>query len=310
MQNKQILSGVFAAILAAFICAPPALAQATRTWVSGVGDDANPCSRIAPCKTFAGAISKTAPAGEIDCLDPGGFGAVTITKSITLDCTGTFGSILVSGTNAIVVSGSGIVVRLRGLTLQGVTTGINGINALSMSELFVENCVFFGFSAGAGIRFAPASGVGKLFVKDTFIETGGSGIVIAPSGGATAGASLSNVSLQGNGTGMSINTASGAATVELTNSLVAANSTNGITVSGTSSGILLISATTVVNNSGSGISAGSSSSVFIGGTSIVGNSTGVSVTGNGAVRSYKNNLINANTVDASPALPLIGTAQN
>jgi hypothetical protein len=65
-----------------------AQAQATRTWVSGVGDDANPCSRTAPCKTFAGAISKTAPCGEISVLDPGGFGAVTITKSITINGTG------------------------------------------------------------------------------------------------------------------------------------------------------------------------------------------------------------------------------
>lgn len=60
-------------------------AQASRTWVSGVGDDANPCSRTAPCKTFAGAISKTIAGGEIDALDPSGFGAVTITKAITID---------------------------------------------------------------------------------------------------------------------------------------------------------------------------------------------------------------------------------
>src|SRR6476659_8904535 len=78
-----------------------AYAQASRTWVSGVGDDANPCSRTAPCKTFAGAISKTAPGGEIDTLDPGGFGAVTITKSMTIDCHEVFGSVLVSGTNGI-----------------------------------------------------------------------------------------------------------------------------------------------------------------------------------------------------------------
>src|SRR5437016_7127525 len=78
------------------ICLRPsaAHAQATRTWVSGVGDDANPCSRTAPCKTFAGAISKTAAGGEIDALDPGGYGAVTITKSITLEGAGTFASVL------------------------------------------------------------------------------------------------------------------------------------------------------------------------------------------------------------------------
>src|SRR5688572_33066013 len=84
----------------------PAAAQATRTWVSGVGDDANPCSRTAPCKTFAGAISKTAAGGEINCLDPGGFGALTITKSITVDCTGTLGSTLASLTNSIIINDS------------------------------------------------------------------------------------------------------------------------------------------------------------------------------------------------------------
>src|ERR1700710_466334 len=82
--------------LAPLLATAPAHAQATRTWVSGVGDDVNPCSRTAPCKTFAGAISKTAIAGEINCLDPGGFGTITITKSMTLNCTGTLGSILAS----------------------------------------------------------------------------------------------------------------------------------------------------------------------------------------------------------------------
>ena len=107
-------------LLSALMCASvvlavvPAAAQATRTWVSGVGNDANPCSRTAPCKTFAGAISKTAAGGEISVLDPGGFGAVTITKSITIDGGGgQVASVLVSGTNGIVVSGSGVVVTLR-----------------------------------------------------------------------------------------------------------------------------------------------------------------------------------------------------
>ena len=93
------------ALIAAFYSVP-ASAQATRTWVSGVGDDVNPCSRTAPCKTFAGAISKTAAGGEINCLDPGGFGTVTITKSMTIDCGATFGSILASATNGVNVNDS------------------------------------------------------------------------------------------------------------------------------------------------------------------------------------------------------------
>src|ERR1700730_8489913 len=90
--------------LVPFLASAPAQAQATRTWVSGVGDDANPCSRTAPCKTFAGAISKTAPSGEINALDSGGFGAVTITKAITIDGGGNIAGVLVSGTNAIVIN--------------------------------------------------------------------------------------------------------------------------------------------------------------------------------------------------------------
>src|SRR5215218_7784849 len=102
-----ILAGTLAALMST-----AAQAQATRTWVSGVGDDANPCSRTAPCKTFAGAISKTAAGGEISVLDPGGYGAVNITKSITLNGTGTLASVLFSGTNGIIINGSGIIVNL------------------------------------------------------------------------------------------------------------------------------------------------------------------------------------------------------
>src|SRR5438477_1873831 len=129
-----------------FAFASMAQAQATRTWVSGVGDDANPCSRTAPCKTFAGAISKTADAGEIDCIDPGGFGAVTITKSITIDGGGTFASILASGTTGVNVndSGSGApntkIVQLRNLSINGGGTGFNGINFTSARALYIENC--------------------------------------------------------------------------------------------------------------------------------------------------------------------------
>src|SRR5436189_1195090 len=105
-----------------------ASAQATRTWVSGVGDDANPCSRTAPCKTFAGAISKTAAGGEINCIDPGGFGAVTITKALTISCQGLTAGVLVSGTNGVIVSaGAADAVYLKGLDFEGTGTGIAGV---------------------------------------------------------------------------------------------------------------------------------------------------------------------------------------
>src|SRR6266700_8313994 len=119
MNKFRFTIKVLAIAIFTFAFASMAQAQATRTWVSGVGDDANPCSRTAPCKTFAGAISKTADKGEIDCLDPGGFGQVTITKSITLDCDSGPGGILAASGSAINITGNGIIVIIRSLNLQG-----------------------------------------------------------------------------------------------------------------------------------------------------------------------------------------------
>ena len=171
--------------------------QATRTWVSGVGDDLNPCSRTAPCKTFAGAISKTAEGGEIDALDPGGYGSVTITKAMTLDGgTGSgWASILTGGTNGVTINVTGgthvndAVVTLRNLTFigasQGLTPGLNGINYIKAAQVHVENCVFENFST-SGINMGLGS-TGTLFVQDSVFDNTGTGIkVTTTSGFATA----------------------------------------------------------------------------------------------------------------------------
>src|SRR5258707_9763468 len=132
MNKFRFTLKVFAIATFMFAFASLAQAQASRTWVSGVGDDANPCSRTAPCKTFAGAISKTAAGGEIDVLDPGGFGAVTITKAITIASEGAGeGGILVAGTNAITINaGINDVIILRGLQIDGGPIGSNSLNGV------------------------------------------------------------------------------------------------------------------------------------------------------------------------------------
>ncbi|PYS46271.1 MAG: hypothetical protein DMF68_19605, partial [Acidobacteria bacterium] len=168
-----------------------AQAQATRTWVSGVGNDANPCSRTAPCKTFAGAISKTFIGGEIDAMDFGGFGAITIQKSITIDGGAAFASILGSGTNGVNVNLTGqggndpqLRVVLRRLSIQGTgnsgsvgtSTGLKGINATSFNSLSVENCYIQNFTQ-EGISAAVAADGGLLSVKDTNITNCNTGIL-------------------------------------------------------------------------------------------------------------------------------------
>jgi hypothetical protein len=158
-------------------------AQATRTWVSGVGDDVNPCSRTAPCKTFAGAISKTAAGGEIDALDPGGFGAVTITKSMTIDGTqgAGFGSILAAGVTGILVNDTtnNAIVNIRNLSIQGTgpsgtSPGVNGIRFLAGKSLTVENCVINGFTNGTGGKGIEVSMTNatatEVYVRNTTIQ--------------------------------------------------------------------------------------------------------------------------------------------
>jgi hypothetical protein len=181
--NIRVLP-LLAASAACLFFTHSSLAQATRTWVSGVGDDANPGSRTAPCKTLAGAISKTASPGEIDALDPGGFGAVTITQSVTIDGGPGVAGVLVAGTPGITISSTGttpIVVTLRNLDFDGIGQGTNGIQVQGPVILHVENCQIYGFT-GHGISFAPPAGTSALFVQKTHIyNCGGDGVYLAPS---------------------------------------------------------------------------------------------------------------------------------
>jgi hypothetical protein len=209
--RSSSLSLTIAATSLLLLAAAPAHAQASRTWVSGVGDDANPCSRTAPCKTFAGAISKTALNGEINCLDPGGFGAVTITKSITIDCHEVFASILNSGTNGINIPFDSFnaadvrkTVRLRNINFNGVDTGVNGIRitggaVIAAGVVIIEDCTIDGNFAGAARGISDErTGGGEIYVSNTTVRnTGQNGIAISPAvAGQRIDAALDNVRVQ------------------------------------------------------------------------------------------------------------------
>jgi hypothetical protein len=174
IHSKIIRFFSLAALVAGF--STLAHAQATRTWVSGVGDDANPCSRTAPCKTFAGAISKTAPGGEINVLDPGGFGAVTITKSITIRSDHIEAGVLVSGTNGIVVSaGAADRVVLEGLDIEGLGTGLHGVSILAGKEVYIIRCSIRHFTQN-GVNMASSTNGGHAFINDSFIAFNAGGV--------------------------------------------------------------------------------------------------------------------------------------
>jgi hypothetical protein len=187
------------------VTATAAHAQATRTWVSGVGDDANPCSRTAPCKTFAGAISKTAAGGFIDVLDPGGYGAVTITKSITIDGSGgSIAGVLASGTQGIIVNSATAIVHLRNLSIEspavGSTSpqGLNGVQVIAAAQVHIEKCVIGSFSQAA-VNYNATGGF--LFVADTSIQNNTANGIVVSSGRAT----IENLHANANGTGVLVN---------------------------------------------------------------------------------------------------------
>ncbi|HUK34395.1 MAG TPA: right-handed parallel beta-helix repeat-containing protein, partial [Vicinamibacterales bacterium] len=215
-----------------------AFGQATRTWVSGVGDDANPCSRTAPCKTFAGAISKTAAGGEISVLDPGGFGALTITKGITLDGTGTLGSILNSGTNGIVVNAAVTDnVILRNIQIDGAGTGTNGIRVLQAKSVRLEDVTIFGQSQ-RGIDIQPNSFVNVALIRTRIHNSGGIGVVAQ--GGATPGVvklSIIDSAIDGGGSHGLWVTNGNTATVQ--NSLFAHNTLAGVIADGSNTRVTI-----------------------------------------------------------------------
>ena len=311
----RILLLVPATFLVAALNADPAHAQAPRTWVSGVGDDANQCTRTAPCKTFAGALQKTVAGGEINCVDGGGFGALTITRSVVIQCEFIEAGVVVGGTNGITVNApAGSIVTLRGLDIQGAVTGLSGINFIQAGILHVEKCIIRGFNAGAagfGIRFAP-TGAGQLFVSDTIVTNNGAGkngagISIQPSGTGSAEAVLNRVEAYGNTGGINADATggTGAVKVSVRDSMTAASSNNGIsatTAAGKGPVTVFVDRSSSVNNAIGVLSTGTAQAiVFISNSTFTGNGTGLSFAAAGQLLSYKNNSINGNGTDGAPS---------
>ena len=288
MWKKLLLLAVLG-LIAAVLPSNPASAQASRTWVSGVGDDANPCSRTAPCKTFAGAISKTSAGGEIDVLDPGGFGAVTITKAITLDGGGgQVASVLVSGTNGIIVSaGANDIVILRNLRINGIGSGLNGVLFNSGAQLSVENCDIFGFTQ-SGIS-ANTSTVSDLYVTNTYITNSVNGISLATSSaGMLVVIDRTRVfNVTTNGIGVN----SGIIDTEVTNTAITSAAT-GVIVSGGSTRAN-VDTSSILNNTTAFNAAASGSIIRISNNIIYDNATNFTIAGGATIATTGNNRVKA-----------------
>ena len=296
MSKVRFTLNILAVMILTLMVASVAQAQASRTWVSGVGDDVNPCSRTAPCKTFAGAISKTAANGYINVLDPGGFGALSITKSITVDGQGQMAGALASGVNGFTVNDSltgspgTIIVVLRNLSIEGFNQGINGINYLSGKSLSVENCVIKGFKGanGNGIRASLTRDGCSLLVRDTIISDNLTDGVTTTTTVGSIRVILDNVRSDRNG-GAGFHTVNNTA-ITLLNCRAANNGTHGVFIEGNTNATLNHCA--MHSNTQNGLQ--SSGTTHIADCVIFGNfANGVNITG-GTTFTYGDNQIRDN----------------
>jgi len=300
-----------AVLVSSFILAlaTVAQAQATRTWVSGVGDDVNPCSRTAPCKTFAGAISKTAKDGEISVLDPGGYGSVTITKSIYINGThgagyGSILNVLSTGVNINITDVNDIrkAVRLRALDINGASQGTNGVSILAANNVWIEDSVIDGntgngTTTGIGIRVATANSC-NLFVSDTMIHKNVTGVRVSTTGGFAV-ANIRNSNIEGNTTG--VDAASNNSFVTVTDSRIAFNTGSGATAS--VSGANLTLSRCVIANNNPGINAAAGSAVKALSNDVIFNVVGFG----GTTANIQTDGQNRNVGNSTPGAPGGGT---
>ncbi len=320
MSKVRFTLNILAVVIFTLTVASMAQAQATRTWVSGVGDDVNPCSRTAPCKTYAGAISKTAKDGEISTLDPGGFGAITITKSITINGGGGgqgYGSILASATNGVIVNITDVndlrkTVRLNHLDINGAPSslpGINGIRILSATTVHVENSFIDSFRSttvneGNGIKVDATTNV-QLHVRNTTIRNClGSGIRANTTAGNQVILSVVNSKLSNNANGiLALTNVVGS----IVNSEFKSNTTVGIDADGAGTQLNIDGCD--ISFSPTGIQAGAGASIVrLSDNFIAQNTTGVSVSGGTAFTSGNNRIV-GNTTAVSGALQAVTQPQ-
>jgi hypothetical protein len=308
-RKGTLLSCLIGALFVAGATITPAHAQATRTWVSGVGDDVNPCSRTAPCKTWAGAISKTAAGGEIDNIDQGGFGTLTIVKSITIDGGGAdIASSLASGTAGMTITAAANdVVILRNLQYNGIlgngTTNIAGTNGISVvnagaARIVIENCRIFSFGT-AGVSITPSSGTINVKILKTTINNTSSGVLVSPTGGSTVNVTIDDTHIDNNvGGGLKVTGVSGTTeNVAVNDSTISLNGGNGVNaVANSSTAKVDIERVTLSSNVSAAVqSNGAGATVTVGSSMLSNNGSAWSIVGSGALASYQNNQVTGAT---------------
>src|ERR1051325_1914246 len=287
----RIMLAAFASLLALTLAqaAPPA-----RVFVAAQGSDANACTFAAPCRTFQKAHDTVAGGGEIDVLDPAGYGALTINRSISIQGHGFAGLAVPSGTGITI--GSGVTVNLRGLLLDGVGTGSVGIELSTASVLNIQDSLVRGFAL-IGISVDPPAGItSRLFVANTHVTDNLFGIQIKPTGSGAAIGALDHVTVENSTT---VNSAIGffsGAFFTVSDSVVVGNSGIGVTVNATSTAVVVSINNCKITNNNSGVEAvGNGAIVRLNRSTItLNNNDGFAAASGGLIYTYLDNYIDGN----------------
>lgn len=310
MKTTRLALNMMAVIAACLFCNTLVQAQASRTWVSDSGNDANPCSKAQACRTFAGAIVKTAAGGKITCLDMGEFGAVTITKSITIDCRRTRGDILSPSINGVVINAlTTDKIILQGLDIDGDGSGgLDGIRFLAGASLHVEDTTVSNMTNGINVGLNQAANA-EVFVTNSYMRNNANvGIFVSNAGAGTINMTLERTMVENNVFGLIVR---GNGRVDARNSAFSGNSNTGVLsevlIAGPSSIIDLINCSVIGN--GTGLSAGNSTvagqgNLRVSGTTISLNFTGVTA-GNGNANTFNDNILRNNAVPGAFTLPAL-----
>lgn len=309
---KKISLGT-AAVLAGALFSTAASAQATRTWVSGVGDDANPCSRTAPCKTFAGALVNTAAGGEINCLDAGGFGTVTITQAVSIICDNVEAGVLVgSGSDGITIAaGQNDAVILSGLDIHGVSGALTGIRLNSAGSLRVSNTRVRGFTTATsyGVTLTASNVLSAVFLSNITVSnngsgTGGGGVLVSPGSNANITLAVKNAQIENNAfVGLRIDTVgktSAGAYVTIDNGSFSSDSTGLVIKSPFGTGVTSLD---VINSTFQqnvyGVSVNTTYAPFFGNNTITHNTTGILLNNGSPATSFGDNHVGDNNTDGA-----------
>jgi hypothetical protein len=308
--------------LAVTLPAVSAQAQAPRTFVSAAGSDSNPCSFAAPCRHFQAAVNATTVGGEVDALDPAGYGPITISQAVTIEGQGWSYIAPPASGNGITINAVSGEVAIRGVSLNGagIAGGTNGIVFNSGGSLTISNCIVKNFvrangdfsgETGNGIWVAPTSGNINFTIVNTIAVNNVSGIAYLPaSGSPTASGAIDHVVATNNGDfGIDVNgylTSGGSAAVSISNSVASNNAQYGIAVLQGPGIVTVTIDNDEISNNPNGIDVASGTAVLS--RSTITNNSSYGVTNNGTLDTFQNNQIyangNSNAVQYNPLTPV------